>query len=68
MVSYQKWTAIGYEVARSKGANLEGTGTQSANQELVSVLADIWNDRKSDLSTATVAEARNIARSEISIV
>ena len=67
MVSYQKFTSICYDVAREKGANLEGTGTQSTNQELVSIIASIWNDRNPDLSTATVSEAKTIARQEITI-
>ena len=67
MVSYQKWTSIAYEVARQKGAQIDGEGTQQTNQQLVSVIADVWNDRKEDLSTATVSEARTIARQELSV-
>lgn len=67
MVTYQKWTSICYEVARQKGASLEGPGTQSENQSLVSVIAEIWNDRKDDLDTATVSEARTIARQEVHV-
>lgn len=67
MVSYQKWTSICFEVARQKGASLQGPGTQEQNQMLVSVVASIWNQRKEDLQTATVAEARSIAQSEISV-
>lgn len=67
MVSYQRWTSIGYEVARQKGATLEGAGTQEENQELVSLLAEVWNDRKDEIATSTVAEARDIARREIAV-
>lgn len=67
MVSYQRWTAVAYEVAKSKGANLEGTGTQSNNQSLIKVVSQVWNDRKDELSHATVAEARDIARQEVNV-
>lgn len=67
MVTYQKWTSIAYDVAKAKGANLEGTGTQSTNQSLVSLIAEVWNDRKDELSTATVSEAQAIAQQEISV-
>jgi len=67
MVSYQRWTSIAYDVAKAKGAQLEGSGTQQTNQNLVSVIAEVWNERKSEISTATVAEAKSIARNEISV-
>jgi hypothetical protein len=67
MVSYQRWTSVAYEVAKSKGANLEGTGTQTNNQDLIRVISEVWNDRKGELSTATVAEARDIARQEVTV-
>lgn len=63
MVSYQKWTAVAFEVARSKGMR----SSQQNSQDLVSVLAAVWRERKDELSTATVAEAREIARSEIHV-
>lgn len=67
MVSYQRWTSIAYEVARQKGATLEGPGTQDENQALVSLIAEVWNERKDEISTSTVAEARNVARQEIEV-
>lgn len=67
MVSYQKFTSICYDVAKTKGASLEGPGTQQNNQDLVSVIADIWNDYKDELIAATVAEAREIALREIEV-
>lgn len=67
MVSYQRWTSICYEVAREKGAQLSGEGTQQENQNLVSVIAEIWNDRKETLNTATVTEAKELAQREISV-
>lgn len=62
MVSYHKWTSIAFEVAKEQGM----ATTQSNNRELISVAADIWNDRKQQLSSATVGEARNVAEREIS--
>lgn len=62
MVTYQKWTQIAFEVARSKGAD-----TSEEQTSIVSVAADVWNSRKADLSAATDAEARRIAREEISV-
>ena len=67
MVSYQRWTSICYEVAREKGAELDGEGTQRTNQNLVSVIADVWNAEKGTISTATVSEAKNIARRELTV-
>lgn len=63
MVSYQKWTAIAFEAARSKGMR----SSQENSQDLVSVLAAVWRERKGELSTATVAEARAIADEEIHV-
>lgn len=61
MVTYQRWTAVAFDVAREKGADLGEEQT-----EVISVAADIWNDRD-DLERATVSEARSIAQSEIEV-
>lgn len=63
MVSYQKWTQIAFEIARSKGM----ASSQETSQDLVSVAAEIWNERKVELSAATVAEAEEIAEEEIHV-
>lgn len=63
MVSYQKWTEIAFEVAQSRGLE----SSQDAAAELISVAARIWNSRKQQLETATVAEARQIASDEIQV-
>lgn len=63
MVSYQRWTSIAFDEARSQGMR----SSQENSQELVSVVADIWNDRKEELSSATVSQARNIAQAEITV-
>lgn len=63
MVSYQKWTQIAFEVAGNAGME----SSQENSRDLVSVAASVWNDRKEELSAATVSEARRIAQSEIHV-
>lgn len=63
MVTYQRWTAIAFSEARSQGME----SSQENSQELISVVADVWNDRKDELKTATIAEAEKIAAEEISV-
>lgn len=63
MVSYQKWTQIAFETAKQKGMKT----SQSNSQDLVSVSATIWNERKSELSSATQHEAERIAKQEIEV-
>lgn len=62
MVSYQRWTAIVFDVARSMGAD-----TSRRQTEIVSAAATIWNDQKEELETATAAEAREIAQQRVSV-
>lgn len=61
MVSYQKWTSIVFDVVREKG------GSTSEAETIIEVGSAIWNDRKEELNTATVSEAKNVARQEISV-
>lgn len=63
MVTYQKWTSIAFETAAEKG--MESSSENSAS--LISVAADVWNDRKDELKTATAPEAKKIARREINV-
>lgn len=64
MVSYQKWTAIAFEVARSRGMQ----SSQENSQQLIgAVVAPVWRERRDFLRTATVAEARRVAEDEIAI-
>lgn len=63
MVSYQRWTAVAFEVARSKGMR----SSQENSQALISLVADVWNRRKAELQTATIAEAQAIAREEVHV-
>lgn len=62
MVSYQRWTSICFEVARSKGAEFENIRESG---EAVTIFAEIWNERKDELSRATMPEARAVAEQEI---
>lgn len=64
MVTYQKWTSIAFDVAKARGMD---TSSQEANADAVSTFAEIWRDRKDELATATVAEARAVAQEEINV-
>lgn len=62
MVSYQRWTAIAFEVAQQKGMR----NSQGNTKSLVSaVVAPVWQDRKDELKAATIAEAEAIAQQEV---
>jgi hypothetical protein len=63
MVSYQTWTAVAFDVAQSKG--MQNSQENSAN--LVSLAAEIWQERKAELSTATRAEAERVAEQELNV-
>lgn len=64
MVSYQRWTSIVFDVAQSEGAQIDNIADGSS---VISVAAEIWRDRRGELSTATIAEARDVARQEIDV-
>lgn len=64
MVSYQTWTSITFEVATQKGAQFENISDSAVF--IQDVAAPIWKDRPG-LKTATRAEARQVAQSEISV-
>jgi len=64
MVTYQTWTSILFEVAKSEGAQFENI---SDGASVVNVAAEVWQERKEELATATAAEARDIARQEIEV-
>lgn len=63
MVSYQKFTALAFEVAKRRGMNT----SRENNNQLISVTAEIWNERKDELETATISEARSVLEREISV-
>lgn len=55
MVSYQKWTSIVFEIA----------GDENDAPDVISWAASEWRSRKDALQEATVAEARDHARSRL---
>jgi len=63
MVSYQRFTALAFEVAKEKGMET----SQENSQELIQIVAEEWNDNKQRLSTATNAEARKMLRAAIQV-
>lgn len=70
-VDYQQWISIGFDVARDKGFARSTTQAQinsgnAPEADLMSVLADIWNDRKSEIRQS-VAAAQRVADEEIEV-
>lgn len=63
MVSYQKWTSVAFEVAKSKGME----SSRENSQQLISIVAEIWREQGEELKTATVAEARTVASRELQV-
>jgi len=64
MVQYSTWVGIVRTEAASQGLDLSDF---ESNSELVSVAADIWNDRKQELQEAGGREAERIAAAEVSV-
>lgn len=64
MVEYSTWVSIVRDEASRKGADLRQFEENSA---LVSVAADIWNDRKEELKAASRSEARTVAEGEVTV-
>lgn len=63
MVSYQAWTSILFDVVKTSGVEM----SRETASDTVSVGAEIWQDRKADLQSATRQEARRIAGEEINV-
>lgn len=63
MVAFGTYVSIGYEVAESKGIRLTGPGTQDANQQFMSQLADAYNEY--DHVEATEQEARQFLQANV---
>lgn len=61
MVSYQRWTSIVFDVARQKGAD-----TGSEQTDIIRTAASVWNENEA-LKTATVAEARTVAKQSVQV-
>lgn len=64
MVEYSDWVGIVRRVASRKGADLSDFEENSA---VVSVAADIWNDRKRELQQASQSRAEEIASAEVNV-
>lgn len=63
MVSYQRFTALAFEVAKDKGM----VTSQENSQDLVQIVSEEWNDNKQFLETATNAEAREMLQDAIQV-
>lgn len=63
MVKYTKWVSIVFDVAESQGFD----SSFADNSTAVSLAAEIWNDRKQELRSASVSTAREIAGEEVSV-
>lgn len=64
MVSYHSWVSIVFDTAKSKGAKIEST---EDSRPVMSTAAEIWNDRKDELDTASESKAKQIATEEITV-
>lgn len=64
MVDYETWVGVTRSVAAEKGADLRDFET---NSQLVSVAAEVWNDRKQDIEAMSEGQARRLARQEVSV-
>lgn len=70
-VTYEEWISIAFEVARRKGADFSTTQAEiqsgsSPTSEAVTTFADIWQDRKQEISVSAEL-AREIAEAEIQV-
>jgi len=64
MVSYQKLTSIGYDVAKQKGAEFAGI---SSGQEVIGVVSECWNEDTEKLKQMTEQQARQYMEESIHI-
>lgn len=79
MVAYQEWTQIAFNVAKARGFDPARPGRQrtlaggrsfskdNPNAQAVAVFAEIWNERKDEIKSASRSEAREIAQDEVTI-
>lgn len=65
MVEFSTYVSLAYEIAAEKGFRnqLRGAGTQGANQQLMSQLADAYNANNHD--EASRAEARRFLKDRL---
>ena len=64
MVQYHDWVGIVRSTAERKGADLSKF---DSNSDVIAVAADIWNDRKTEISPASRTKAQEIADEEVTI-
>jgi hypothetical protein len=62
MVEYRQWVSVTFEVAKSKGAD---TSRPENNAAILSLAAEIWQDRKNELRSMNENSARGIAEQEV---
>lgn len=64
MVDYSTWVSIVRSTSDRKGADLRQF---EENSNVVSLAADVWNDRKAELKSASRTAAEEIADSEVTV-
>jgi len=63
MVSYQTFTSIAFEVAKSKGAQFGGVG--DGGTFVSNVVSVLWGQHRDDLKGMTNQQARQFAQNHI---
>lgn len=63
MVDYHEWVGIVFDVADSKGYE----ASFEENNSVVTLAAEIWNEEKTSLKGFNEREAKDLARSEVSV-
>lgn len=64
MVEYRQWVSIVFETAKRKGAD---TSRPENNTAILSLAAEVWQDRKPSLRQMTEESARGVADSEVEV-
>lgn len=62
MVSYQTFTKLAFDVARSKGGSFSGIDDGG---DFVTQIATVWNDDKESLKQMTERQARNYLQERV---
>lgn len=66
MVSYQTFVGLAFDKAEAQGVRYSSDGSGSPEaRELMSILGDVWSDRKQELKQATEAQAGSILDEEV---
>lgn len=64
MVKYATWVSVVWDSAKSKGLR---NASFEESQDVTAVAADVWNDRKQEIQSASKTAARKIADEEVSV-